>query len=340
MILANDSTSANSTLLKQVSIVGAGAIGQLIYHQLSTAVSASKIAVNVISRAEHSQLQPLTFTSLDNTESTQTAEFVGLNDYAQQLPKTDLLIVCVKAYQVCAALKTIIPMLSAECHILLLHNGMGPHLDVAQMLNGQSLSLGTTSQAALKQSLWHTKQTGKGVTQLGILQLPKHFKALESSSQQKSSAQKTLPESLKNILLTAIPQSQWSEDILTMLWQKLAINVAINPLTAIHNCQNGQLAHEQYSDTIIAAVTELVKVANAEHISLELPSVLNRVYQVITLTADNYSSMHQDVQHQRTTEIDSINGFVVQMAKLHGIATPQNQHLVDEIKCLELQYHR
>ncbi|PKG55091.1 MULTISPECIES: ketopantoate reductase family protein [unclassified Shewanella] len=340
MILANDSTSPNSTLLKQVSIVGAGAIGQLIYHQLSTDVSASKIAVNVISRAAHSQLQPLTFTNLDNTESTQIAEFVGLNDYSQRLPETDLLIVCLKAYQVCAALKIIIPMLSTECNILLLHNGMGPHLGVAQMLNGQSLSLGTTSQAALKQSQWHTKQTGKGVTQLGTFHLPKHFKPLGTASQQKPSAQKTLSESLKNILLTAIPQSLWSEEILTMLWQKLAINVAINPLTAIHNCQNGQLAHEQYRDTIIAAVTELVKVANAEHIPLELPSVLDRVYQVITLTADNYSSMHQDVLHQRTTEIDSINGFVVQMAKRHGITTPQNQQLVDQIKCLELQYRR
>lgn len=340
MIVTNDSTSLHSTKLKQVSIVGAGAIGQLIYHQLSTAVSACKISVNVISRAEHSQLHPLTFTRLDNTESTQTAEFVGLNDYAQQLPKTDLLIVCVKAYQVCTALKTIIPLLSAECHILLLHNGMGPHLDVAQMLNGQSLSLGTTSQAALKQSQWHTKQTGKGVTQLGTFHLPKHFKPLGPSFLHKPSAQKALPESLKNILLAAIPQSQWSEEILTMLWQKLAINVAINPLTAIHHCKNGQLANAQFRDTIKAAVTELIKVANAEHIPLELTSLLDKIDQVIILTAENYSSMHQDLQHQRPTEIDSINGFVVQMAKRHGFPTPQNQHLVDEIKHLELQYHR
>ncbi|MFT5788410.1 MAG: 2-dehydropantoate 2-reductase [Shewanella sp.] len=340
MTLANDSTSANSTILKQITIVGAGAIGQLIYHQLSTEAAASKITLNIISRAKHSQWQKLTFTDLSDIESSHNAELVGRDDYAQRLPKTDLLIVCVKAYQVCAALNPLIPILSKNCHILLLHNGMGPHLEVAKMLNGQSLSLGTTSQGALKQSLWHTKQTGKGLTQLGAFNPQSAFIPLGASSQQRPSKQRMLPQSLKNILLSAIPQSEWCSNILTMLWQKLAINVAINPLTAIHNCRNGQLADEQYRDIITAAVTELVHVAIAEHIPLALSPLLERVYQVIALTAENYSSMHQDVQHQRATEIDAINGFVVQVAKQHSIATPVNQQLVDQIKLFELQYQR
>ncbi|MCL1050964.1 2-dehydropantoate 2-reductase [Shewanella abyssi] len=352
MTLAKDPTATSSARLKQISIVGAGAIGQLIYHQLSSAVNASSVSLNIISRAQHSKQQKLTFTDLNNVESTYIAELVGQDDYGQQLPKTDLLIVCVKAYQVVAALKILIPMLSSHCHILLLHNGMGPHLDVANMLKGQSLTLGTTSQGALKQSAWHTKQTGKGITQLGTFNTESIFNSQstvntknafhpqKAFSQQRASKQRVLPESLKNILLSAIPHSQWCVDILTMLWQKLAINVAINPLTAIHHCHNGQLADEQYRDIITAVVIELVNVAKAEHISLALPAILDKVYQVIALTAANYSSMHQDVQHQRTTEIDAINGFVVQMAKRHGIATPHNQQLVDHIKHLELQYQR
>ncbi|QQX79248.1 2-dehydropantoate 2-reductase [Shewanella sp. KX20019] len=346
MTLAKDSTATNSARLKQISIVGAGAIGQLIYHQLSSAANGSNVSLNIISRDKYSRTHTLTFTDLNNVESTHTAELVGQDDYEQQLPKTELLIVCVKAYQVATALKILIPMLSSNCHILLLHNGMGPHLDVANMLKGQSLTLGTTSQGALKQSAWHTKQTGKGVTQLGTFNSQSAFNTQNAFPSQQAASQHSgaeplvLPESLKNILLAAIPHSQWCADILTMLWQKLAINVAINPLTAIHNCRNGELADEQYRDSITAAVTELVYVAKAEHISLALSPLLERVYQVIALTADNYSSMHQDVQHQRTTEIDAINGFVVQIAKRHGIATPHNQQLVDHIEHLELQYQR
>lgn len=302
--------------LPQVSIIGAGAIGQLIYQQLSS----SNTQVNFIGRTEKSQQQAVTYTNLAQQQTTCTAMIVGRNDWSQQLVNTKLLIVCVKAYQVVAALKPIIKLLNHDCHILLLHNGMGPHLEVNNMLNGQGLSLGTTSQGALKKSTWHTQQTGQGVTQLG------HFTG------------PLMSETIKSSLLSNIPQSQWFEDILPMLWQKLAINVAINPMTAIHDCRNGELAAAQYRNTIIAAVTELAQVAAAESIVLDLEGLLTRVYQVIELTAANYSSMHQDVHHQRKTEIESINGFVVQMASRHALRAEINQQLLASITTLEQGY--
>ncbi|GIU04666.1 2-dehydropantoate 2-reductase [Shewanella sp. c952] len=320
MSLISQSAADEAHTQPQISIVGAGAIGQLIYQQLSSANHSNAVSINFISRTETSQQQSLTFTNLAQQQTTQMAEFVGRNDWSHKLLKTQLLIVCVKAYQVIAALKPIIKLLSPNCHILLLHNGMGPHLDVSQMLNGQGLSLGTTSQGALKQSPWHTAQTGQGVTQLGAF----------------SGA--LMNETVKRTLLSCIPQSQWYEDIMPMLWQKLAINVAINPLTAIHNCRNGELAAEQYRNIITAAVTELVQVAAAESIVLDLEGLLTRVYQVIELTASNYSSMHQDVQHQRKTEIEAINGFIVLMASRHTIRAEINQQLFASITALEQGY--
>ncbi len=312
----NYSAISDKHKLPQVSIIGAGAIGQLIYQQLSR----SNTQVNFISRADQSQQQAVTFTNLEQQQTTCAAMFIGRNDWSQQLVDTKLLIVCVKAYQVVTALKPLIKRLRHDCHILLLHNGMGPHLEVANMLNGQGLSLGTTSQGALKTSAWHTQQTGQGVTQLG------HFTG------------PILNETIRKSLLSSIPQSQWFEDILPMLWQKLAINVAINPLTAIHDCRNGELAAEQYRNAITAAVTELVQVATAESIELDLAALLIRVYQVIELTATNYSSMHQDVHHQRKTEIEAINGFVVQMANRHGKSAKVNQQLLASITALEQGY--
>ncbi|GIU28719.1 ketopantoate reductase family protein [Shewanella sp. MBTL60-007] len=307
---------------KQITILGAGAIGQLIYHQLAKANIQTSKRLNFISKAAQSAVIPVKFTALDGQLSTRHAKFIGQDDYALELANTELLVICVKAYQVKAALNSVLPYLPADTHILLLHNGMGPHLDVQADIVNRSLSLGTTSQGALRVDRYHVIQTGAGLTQLGP------FIGAE------------LNEELKALLLSNIDQSTWHTDILPLLWQKLAINVAINPLTAIHNCPNGELAKIEYRDTIHNAVNELVEVAAADGLKLELAPLIERVYQVIELTAQNFSSMHQDVYHQRQTEIDAINGFVLKRAKAHRVPAPVNQALAQQIKQLEAKYTR
>lgn len=307
---------------KQITILGAGAIGQLIYHQLAKANIQTSKRLNFISKAAQSAVIPVKFTALDGQLSTRQAKFIGQDDYALELANTELLLICVKAYQVKAALSKVLPYLAADAHIMLLHNGMGPHLDVKPILENRCLSLGTTSQGALRIDRYHVKQTGAGLTQLGP------FIGAE------------LSEELKALLLSNIDQSTWHADILPLLWQKLAINVAINPLTAIHNCPNGELAKIEYRDTIHNAVNELVEVAAADGLKLELAPLIERVYQVIELTAQNFSSMHQDIYHQRQTEIDAINGFVLKRGKAHAISTPFNLQLAKQIKQLEAKYVR
>ncbi|MCG9728880.1 2-dehydropantoate 2-reductase [Shewanella sp. Isolate13] len=314
------SISSPQTTPRQITILGAGAIGQLIYHQLAKAYQQTGERLNFIGKEAHSAVIPLTFSALDGKQFIRHAKFIGLEDYALQLAHTELLLVCVKAYQVKAALNSVLPYLSADTHILLLHNGMGPHLDVQADIVNRSLSLGTTSQGALRVDRYHVKQTGAGLTQLGP------FIGAE------------LNEELKALLLSNIDQSTWHTDILPLLWQKLAINVAINPLTAIHDCPNGELAKSEYRDTINRAVSELVEVASADGLTLDKTVLMERVYQVIGLTAQNFSSMHQDVYHQRQTEIDAINGFVLKRAKAHHIPTPVNRALAQQIKQLEAKY--
>ncbi|MCL1138369.1 ketopantoate reductase family protein [Shewanella pneumatophori] len=313
--------SIKKSALIKICILGAGAIGQLIYHQLA---EQSQSQLSFISRDAFSSVQSLHFTTLDEQIINRKAALIGQADYQTHLSQIDLLIVCVKAYQVSDALKPILPLLSTSTHILLLHNGMGPHLEVISLLKGRGLSLGTTSQGALKLDKWQVKQTGSGLTQLGssqvLTQLPQ------------------LPVPLKQLLLTAIPHSNWYSEILPLLWQKLAVNLAINPLTAIFNCPNGELAADKYNQVIADAVSELVGVAKHDGIELDLDVLLQRVYQVIELTANNFSSMHQDVQHQRKTEIDAINGFVLQRAAVHQLKVPVNQSLLQQIKQIEAKY--
>ncbi|MGI2091296.1 ketopantoate reductase family protein [Shewanella oncorhynchi] len=314
--------AVNINRVVDIAILGAGAVGQLICHQLTTA----GMSVGLIGRDSIASIQQtLSVTPLalanDNQQKTHALQYSVPILTANALDNIRLVIVCVKAYQVLDALLPLLNQLPRQCHILLLHNGMGPHLALAPLIDaqadGRGLSLGTTSQGVLRQASWQIRQTGQGLTQFG------HFAGTE------------LTEHYRNALLTAIPNSEWVDAIVPCLWQKLAVNAAINPLTALYQCPNGTLAEPDFSDMIKGILDELVTVATLEGMPLDKQLLHNRVYQVIRLTAGNFSSMHQDIAHQRRTEIDQINGYICERAQAHGLSAPVNADLWVRVKQLE-----
>ncbi|MBV7315907.1 2-dehydropantoate 2-reductase [Shewanella sp. NIFS-20-20] len=294
-----------------IAILGAGAIGQLWHHQLAHAGIASVLLWRDLAATIPRHLTVIKLDGLTSQSPHQGLSVEGLT--REQLQEIQLLIVTVKAHQVVTALTPFMPLLPLDCHILLLHNGLGPHLAVDAMLAGRGLLLGTTSQAALRVSRDTIKHTGQGVTHWGQFRPP------------------VFSSSLRAEVERAIDDCHWQSDIIGALWQKLAVNAVINPLTALNNCTNGELAKPEYAAQILTIINEFIAVAAAEGIALNPQQLLARVTQVITLTSANYSSMHQDVYHGRATEIDAINGYLVSRAATHGIRVPLNQELVAAI---------
>ncbi|MGX9460485.1 ketopantoate reductase family protein [Shewanella sp. A14] len=298
-----------------IAILGAGAIGQLMYHKLSIIAQAPNVMF--IGRDKQTSQQQLCFIDLKLQPHETLTTILGTGD--NRLAQVTLLLVCVKAYQVVQALLPLLEKLSPQCHIVLLHNGLGPHLTVAASLKHfpqMGLSLGTTSQAALKLTQWQVKHSGVGVTQLG------HYCGPE------------MPLKLKEYITQLHSDNQpieWHLPVIPVLWQKLAINAVINPLTALHRCANGQLAATEYQSQISAIIDELVQVAKYDDIILDKAAISARVYLVINLTAENYSSMYQDVAHNRLTEINYINGYICQQAQLHHLSVPNNQSLLEQV---------
>ncbi|MCL1073703.1 ketopantoate reductase family protein [Shewanella dokdonensis] len=296
-----------------IAILGAGAIGQLLAQQLANGGCQPEFIV----RPDKS-LPPQQLFTLETTTGSYSRPFSCLSTEAAaaEFSHLSLVIVTLKAYQVVAALSALLPKLSSHCQLLLLHNGLGPHRQIIPLLAGRGLSLGSTSQGALRLGERQIRHTGSGITQFGHIAGP------------------TMPDELKLLLLRAIPHSEWCDDIMLALWGKLAVNAAINPLTAIDNIPNGALADAHYQQHIQAVIAELVEVAQCEGLTLENEALLQRVNQVIKLTANNYSSMQQDVLYHRPTEIDAINGYLLQLAQQHDIELPVNQALVTQVKRL------
>lgn len=228
-----------------------------------------------------------------------------------------LLLVATKSPDTLDALS---PLLNTDGdgHLLLLaQNGMGMHEQLRARWPGLRLWNAVTTAGVWRASAFDLRCVARGETHAGRLDdggdatLDRHVHALATHG-----------------LLTL------TGHIRHLLWRKLAINAAINALTALHNCRNGALlenpaAHAQ----LIALANEVEQVAAAEGIVFDEP-LATMAEQVARLTADNFSSMNRDAAAGRKTEIDFINGFVVACAARHGMAVPMNAFVLNAVHAL------
>lgn len=234
------------------------------------------------------------------------------------LAQSELLLVTLKAPQVSPAVRNLQSVLPETCPILLLHNGMGTLEELKGL--SQPLLRGITTHAAMRDGTV-IKHVASGMTHIG----PGNRKSAAYSD-------------IADILHHALPDVAWHDNIGAACWHKLAVNCIINPLTVEHDCQNGALRH--FSAEIDQLCDELTRVMEREGHHTSSDSLRDIVFNVIDTTANNTSSMLQDIRAHRLTEIDYITGFILRRARTHGIAAPENTRLYELIKRKESQYGR
>lgn len=234
------------------------------------------------------------------------------------LAQSDLLLVTLKAWQVSDAVKSLTSVLPVTTPVLLIHNGMGTVEELKTIPH--PLLMGITTHAARRDGniIIHV---ASGTTHIG-------------PARQQDGDYSYLADTLQEVL----PDVAWHNTIRPQLWRKLAVNCVINPLTALWNCPNGELlAHPTLTETICNEVAAVME-REGHHTSAD--DLLYYVNQVIENTAENISSMLQDVRAQRRTEADYITGYLLRRARAHGIAVPENTRLYEQIKRKESEYER
>jgi 2-dehydropantoate 2-reductase len=231
------------------------------------------------------------------------------------------LLVTTKAYDVYAAVLALAHRLERNCQVLVLANGMGFADPLQADLPGADFFFGTTTQGAYRIGERHIRHAGHGLTRVGA---PTH-----NDTDQ--------PPSWFGPWSEAVQPSLWDKDIQASLWLKLAINCAINPLTALHRCPNGELARRpELVELVEQLCDELQQISTAAGYAEATRDLHNAVARVIAATADNRSSMLQDVLAGRRTEIDHITGHLCRAAAQYKIEAPANQALLRSI--LELDH--
>lgn len=129
-----------------------------------------------------------------------------------------------------------------------------------------------------------------------------------------------------------------SRDVIREIWSKAAVSACINPTTAILRIPNGRLLESPVISRFVNEVCdECVAVARKEGIRLDVKALRSRIRLVSRNTKKNFSSMLQDVEWGRRTEISQINGVFFRTGERHGVATPLNRVLTAMVEAIEEQ---
>ncbi|WP_247730138.1 ketopantoate reductase family protein [Halovivax limisalsi] len=228
----------------------------------------------------------------------------------------DLAVVTVKSFDTGAAGATLAT--GSYDAALSLQNGMGNEATLADHLSCPVLA-GTVTYGAVRSAPGRVECTGVGTVTLG----PRRGGATP------------LADRIGIAFETAGIATTIAPDMPRRLWRKLAVNAGINPVTALARVENGATLESPARDLAADAARETARVARAEGIDLSDDEALEAVESVARATADNRSSMLQDVDSGARTEIGAISGYVVERARATGIDVPTNRTLARAIRAWE-----
>jgi 2-dehydropantoate 2-reductase len=218
-----------------------------------------------------------------------------------------LALVLVKAWQTERAARQLAHCLAVDGVALTLQNGLGNREMLAAALGEERAALGVTTSGATLLGPGRVRPGGEGIVSLG-----EHPRLGE----------------MIDLLRRAGFEVQVVADADSLLWSKLVINAAINPLGALLRCPNGELVGRPSARALLGlAAGEAAEVAAALGRKLTYTDPVATVETVAERTASNRCSMLQDVARGAPTEIDAINGAIVAAGEEQGVATAVNRTL-------------
>ena len=257
------------------------------------------------------------------------------------------LIVSVKAHQTVKAIETVAHRLTRDSSILFLQNGMGIVDEVNERLFPDekyrpTYIVGVVSHGLYSNRPFSVVHAGEGTIAMGVLpRMPKGESTQPEALYQLSASARYLMRTMtRTAIFVAV--GFYPTDILQQQLDKLAVNCIINPLTAILDCKNGALIYNYYFTRVIRlllaeislVIKTLPELKNVPNVNMRFDTLrLERlVSSIASTTAENYSSMVQDIRSGRLTEIDYINGYIVKRGEEMGIHCVTNYMLMHMVK--------
>lgn len=302
--------------MKKVLIIGAGAMGLLYGCQLKESGK-----VHVFLGAEGERYTRLVNKNFLFNGKNYTFDTVNLeNDNF----KADLIIVAVKFHQLSKVIKNMKNIVGNETVIVSLLNGLDSEEEISGVYTKDkvvySITVGMDSVRNPDGSV-----------------ICKNFGKLVFGDEKNIFSEKV--RKLKEIFDISNIAYEISENILRSLWWKFMVNVGVNQSSAVMGLPYG--AFQKYDDTkktMLGLMGEVVEISKHEGINLTEADILKFSKVLNSLSPDGKTSMLQDIQAKRKSEVEIFGGKVITLGKKHSVATPYNKVFYEIIKGIEAAY--
>lgn len=298
-----------------VAVIGCGAMGSLVGGYLAHA----GVPVTLIDTGQaHVDVMNEDGLVIDTPDGSRWVVDVTATTDPAQVDPVDLLIVLVKSHDTRQAITDAIPILDGT-DVLTLQNGLGNPETLAEVVDEERIVAGVTTHGSTELGPGHVRHAGRGQTTIG-----RYFVGNDRRV-----------EAIAELFSDAGFETAVTSAVTEAVWEKVLVNVGINAATALARVRNGGLVETDAGRRLLrSAVEEARVVAEAEGVSVPA-DVVDRALDVAERTAQNRSSMRQDLEAGNRTEIEALNAEIVRRGQENDLETPVNRTLTDLVLLAE-----
>lgn len=328
----------------KIGFIGAGAIGSLFGGYLALAIQKDcSTEIVFFARPDHVKAINREGLLIQKSSTILTIKNIkAFDNYNSYKGTTSLdnkddfeyLFITTKTYNTIQAITAYKNLINSSKWIILLQNGIGNEDLVKNYVPREKLVRIVTSHGAILKQPGYILHTGDGFTKMGLA-----FPGVYNNDRIKRKIDKSPLNRLKQLLDKSNIETEVVEEIIRYTWEKAFVNIGINAIGALTRLKNGDLLKfESLRSLMMNVVKEALNVAKAHGLQFQEEKYIDLMFSVAKQTANNENSMLQDVIKGKPTEIDFLNGKVVDLAFSYGIEVPFNKILTYVIKGLEQSY--
>jgi 2-dehydropantoate 2-reductase len=298
----------------RILVAGAGALGSVFGGLLAAAGH----QVTLLGRAPHLGAITEHGLALEGIWGARSIKSVTTALSAATLaPSFDAILLTVKSFDTAVMLRSVAGLLSSDGCLVSLQNGLG-NVEQAEAAIGASRTIGG-------RVIFGAEIPRPGVARVTVFAEPV---AVGAAVRGTPLAERHAQAWARHLAEAGIP-TEYTADLHAHLWTKVAYNAALNPLGALFGLPYGALsADPDARATMDAIIDEVYSVAASRGVRPTVPTAAayQKVFyeRLVPATAHHRSSMLQDIERGRPTEIDAINGRIWAYGREAGVATPVN----------------
>ncbi|MBT6273808.1 MAG: 2-dehydropantoate 2-reductase [Chromatiales bacterium] len=310
----------------RIAILGAGAMGSWFGGRLALSGNDVQLLTTNLEHRDAINRGGLTL----RTDVGETQIQVQADAPEKMRRGTELVVLQTKSFQSGAAMATVSDALDETTYVLTIQNGLGNAEAIAPYVPLDRVLIGVTIMPVDFIEPGCVAAAGHGATHFGG--------ALQNGHAPTSDP---MHARVLDTFTAASLEMHLDADIERRVWSKVAFNAGMNALSALSHGTPGSIEDAPGAKQLARDVAaETGAVGAACGVSIDLAQVYKTIDFACAEHGDHKPSMLQDLLRRRRTEVDALNGALVERGRLHGVPTPLNETLATLVRLAELAHER